>query len=460
MPLIDAIVRSVGGRACGRALQRHAYVVALTCAAAIACAPMPPARTNPSPRHGSSQAALRAHINSLIGKPEFRTAEWAVLVVNPALGDTIYAHNAPMLMVPASNMKIITSSVALAQLGADFRFTTTFATHGTIADGTLNGDLVVTGRADPTLSDHMRGNARAAMDSLADSIVARGIRTITGHIYSGADNFPGPHVGQGWDWDDLDQSYGAGVDELLFNEGMARTVTQLANGDSVVKLAPATEPTQDYLHEFELALQRRGVRVGLGVADGIVPRDGTPLDTVMVVRSRPLREILPYFLKPSQNQMGEVLMRTIGLERTGVGTADSGIVVAGRQLAAWGIPRDGYELHDGSGMARADLISAETIVRIFEQIQSRPDFAVFYNALPIAGVDGTIAQRMRGTRAENNVRAKTGSLHWVRSLSGYVTDGDGERLIFSVLANKWTTPSSAVTATADSIAAALASYRK
>ena len=380
--------------------------------------------------------------------------------MNPERGDTIYAHNPALLMVPASNMKIITSSVALTQLGSGFRFTTTFSAHGTISNGVLNGDLVVTGRGDPTLSDHMRGSARAAMDTLADSIVAHGVHAINGHIYSGADNFPGPHVGEGWDWDDLNTSDGAGVDELLFNEGMSRVVVRGANGDSVVNSAPATDPTQDYLRELDLALQARGVRTGLGVGENLVPHDAVRLDTMFVARSVPLREILPYFLKPSQNQMGEVLMRTIGLERAGVGTADSGIAVAKRQLTAWGIPPDGYEMHDGSGMARADLISPETIVRIFDRMRASPDFSVFYDALPIAGVDGTIARRMGGTPAANNVHAKTGSLHWVRSLSGYVTDADGERLIFSVLANKWTTPSSAVTTTADSIAAALASYRR
>lgn len=434
------------------------WLAPVSLAAAYACAPAP--RTGAVPAAARGPAALGARINAWIDNPMFRTAEWAILVVNPQRGDTIYAHDPALLMVPASNMKIITSSVALTQLGPDFRFTTTFARHGTLDNGVLNGDLVVTGRGDPTLSNRMRGNAVAAMDTLADSIVAHGVREITGHIYSGADNFPGPAVGAGWEWDDLDSSDGAGVDELLFNEGMSRIVVHGPSGDSTVKSAPAKDPTQDYLHELQLALERRGVHTGMGVGESIVPRDGTPLDTMFVVKSVPLSQILPFFLKPSQNQMGEVLMRTLGLERTGVGIADSGIAVAGRQLTAWGIPRDGYQLHDGSGMARSDLISPETIVRIFDRMQSNPNFGTFYNALPIAGVDGTIARRMIGTAAANNVHAKTGSLRWVRSLSGYVTDADGDRLIFSVLANKWTTPATAVTMTADSIAAALATYRR
>ena len=450
MPPTDGMLR--------RPLASAASVIAMV--TAIACAPGGAGHVGPVPQRAHGQAALRTTIDSLIGNPAFRTAEWAILAVNPRNGDTLYAHNPALLMVPASNMKIITSAVALTQLGPDFRFSTTFSAHGPLSNGVLNGDLVVTGRGDPTISDHMRGSARAAMDTLADSIIAHGVRSITGRIYSGADNFPGPHVGEGWDWDDLETSDGAGVDELLFNEGMARNVVRGLNGDSVVKSAPATDPTQDFLKELDLALQRRGVRARFGVGDGLVPLRGIALDTLFVVRSAPLRDILPYFLKPSQNQMGEVFMRTIGLERTGTGTADSGIAVASRQLTTWGIPRDGYELHDGSGMARADLISPETIVRILDRMRASPDFAVFYNALPIAGVDGTISRRMRGTPAANNVRAKTGSLRWVRSLSGYVTDADGESITFSILANKWTTPSTTVTMTADSIAAALAAYHR
>lgn len=404
-------------------------------------------------------------IDSLLSRPMFRTAEWAVLVIDPTRNDTLYAHNAASLMVPASNMKIVTSSVALTQLGADFRFKTTFAARGPVRNGILDGDLVVTGRGDPTLSNHVRGDAVAAMGQLADSVVAHGIHSITGRIYSGANNFPGPALGAGWSWDDLAYDYGAGVGELLFNEGMSRVVVHTASGDSL-KWVPASNPTHDYLAVLQQALQTRGVRAARGVADSLPLHDAanqsaaTKLDTLFVVSSIPLREILPYFLKPSQNQIGEVLLRAVGLERTGVGTADSGIAVASRQLASWGIPRDGYALHDGSGLSRADLVSPQTLTRILDRMQTSPDFSVYYYALPIAGVDGTIAHRMRGTPAANNVHAKTGSLQWVRSLSGYVTDASGQRLIFSALCNKYTTPSDSVTHTADAIAAALAAYHQ
>lgn len=433
--------------------------LAMLAAGALGCAPQGPS-VAPLPARTSARAQLRRTIDSLLARPAFRTAEWGVLVFDPARHDTLYAHNAQALMVPASNMKIITSAVVLTQLGPDYRYVTTFAAHGPVRDGVLQGDLVVTGRGDPTLSDHMRGDARKAMGELADSIVAHGVRGVTGHLYSGADNFPGPPVGHDWAWDDLGYDYGAGVDELLYNEGMSSVVVYGPAGDSTVKSQPAANPTLDYLRMLQLALQARGVRVAQGVGESVVPRDATPLDTLFMYRSVPLREILPALLKPSQNQIAEVLLRTVGLERTGVGTADSGIAVASRQLAAWGIPRDGYVLNDGSGLARADLLSAETVTRVLEVMRTSPYFGDYYPALPIAGVDGTIARRMRGTPAAGNLHAKTGSLGWVRSLSGYVTTADGRQLVFSTLANKWTTPSDSVTHTADVIGAALAAFRE
>ena len=183
------------------------------------------------------------------------------------------------------------------------------------------------------------------------------------------------------------------------------------------------------------------------------------MDTLFTFVSLPMRNIIPALMKPSQNQIAEILLKTIGLERGGTGTSDSARKIVGQQLLAWGVQPDGFIIRDGSGLSRHDLVSPETIVKVLDKIQQDTAFAVFYNAMPIAGVDGTLKDRMKGTPAEGNVHAKTGSISAARSLSGYITSADGERLIFSILANNWTTPSSAVTGVADQIAAALAAYR-
>jgi D-alanyl-D-alanine carboxypeptidase/D-alanyl-D-alanine-endopeptidase (penicillin-binding protein 4) len=148
-------------------------------------APPPP----PDPR-----VALRSSIDSLLGDPRFRSAFWGVLIVDPAHNDTIYSRNAGKLFLPASNMKVVTASVALAQLGPDFRFRTTYAARGSVRDGVLHGDLVVIGRGDPTVSDHMMRDAMLPLRAAAESLAAHGIHRITGHIVSGDDAFPANHL--------------------------------------------------------------------------------------------------------------------------------------------------------------------------------------------------------------------------------------------------------------------------
>ena len=399
-------------------------------------------------------------IDSLTSQSEFRNAHWGVLIVNPRTGDTLYSKDAGKLFMPASNMKIITTAVALTLLGPDYTYKTTFLADGPVRDSLLDGNLLVIGRGDPTISDNMRGVATTVMDTLADSVRAHGIREVTGSLARVGDAFPDSIHGYGWEWDDLGEYYAAGVDELIFNEGMAPT-TLRPPPDTVrdsLYSGPAKDPATGYLNAFNDALLRKQITVDAGVMDSILP---TPfkMDTLFTFISLPMRNIIPALMKPSQNQIAEILLKTIGLERGGMGTADSARKIVGQLLLSWGVQPDGFVIRDGSGLSRHDLVSPETIVRVLDRIQQDTAFAVFYNAMPIAGVDGTLKDRMKGTPAEGNVHAKTGSIASARSLSGYVTTADGERLIFSVLSNNWTTPSSEVTGIADQIATALASYR-
>ena len=403
---------------------------------------------------------LRHQIDSLTSQPQFRNAHWGVLIVTPRTGDTLYSKNAGKLFMPASNMKIITSAVALSLLGPDYAYKTTFAATGEVRDSLLDGDLIVIGRGDPTVSDRMRGLATLVMDTLADSLRAHGIRQVTGELAHSGNAFPDSTHGYGWEWDDLGEYYGAGVDELTFNEGTAPT-TLGPLPDTVrdsLYSGPARDPAKAYLEAYHDALVRKGIVVDGGVADSIAPVP-FKMDTLFVYVSPPLRAILPVLMKPSQNQIAELVFKTIGLEGGGLGTADSAKAVVARQLVTWGAEPDGFKLADGSGLSRHNLLTPETIVNVLDGMQRDTAFAVFYNSMPVGGVDGTLKSRMKRTPAEGNVHAKTGSIGAARSLSGYVTTADGERLIFSIMANNWTTPSDAVLSVIDQIAAALAAYR-
>jgi serine-type D-Ala-D-Ala carboxypeptidase/endopeptidase (penicillin-binding protein 4) len=457
-------------------------------------------------------ADLRHTADSLVNDPMFRTALWGILVVDPERGDTLYAHNASKLFIPASNQKILIASTALKHLGPDFRFTTTFASTGPVEDGTLRGDLIVTGSGDPTVSDHMATDAMTPMRAIADSLAARGVKRITGGLLRSGDAFPGPAVGSSWPWSSLDSPSFAGIDELTFNEGLSRVIIkggvapgerptvstapartfprvvvmartapegtptvrrgpgalrarqdstdlstvvvdgEIAAGDSAVLTITQREPSVAYLSALREALTEKGITV-----DGQVSRSPAPAGTypLFTITSAPLRDILGPFLKPSQNQIGEILIRAIGRARTGVGSVDSGAAVVRAQVVEWGGAPDGVIVRDGSGLSRDDLVSPETLVRVLNAIRADTAYKVFYDALPIAGVDGTIGGRMRGTPAQGNVHAKTGTLGMVRSLSGYATTADGHLLIFSMLANNWTVNVREVERVQDAIAVRL-----
>lgn len=475
-----------------------------------------------------TRATLPRAIDSMLASPALRSASWGILIVDPLAAETLYSHNASKLLIPASNQKLVSSSVILEQLGPEFRYRTTFGTRGSVAGDTLRGDLAVIGRGDPTTSDHMKGDAMQPLRDIADSLKSHGITRITGHVVAVGNAFPGPVAGATWPWDGLDASSYAGVDELLFNEGLSvirvragarvgdsatvetkpaasfprfrnevvtvaappadtSTVTRrptrgfgrggpgtrvmawhdtasaymvalrgrIALGDSAELVITQHDADDAYVAALTEALTQRGITV-----DGRPAQpDDAKLDTLFTVQSVPLREILPMILKPSQNQIAEAFLRTVGLERTGVGTADSGRKVVERQFAEWKIPADGFVVRDGSGLSRNDYLSPEAIIGILDVMRRSPNFQLFHDALPNAGVDGTIASRMRGTPAENNLHAKTGTLPMVRSLSGYVRSADGRLLEFSILCNGWTAPQADVDRVADAIGVALASMR-
>jgi len=422
-----------------------------------ACAPPVVTANVPFPAVvASPRELLRTSIDSLLRDPQLRNAFFGVLIVHPQSGDTLYSHNAGKVFMPASNQKILTGAVALAQLGPEYRFRTTIVKRGTLVNGVLNGDLMVVGSGDPSISNRAQGKAMNLLLNVADSVAARGIRRVTGRLMSGRNLFTDGIYGYGWEADDFSSSSGAPVDELFYNEGMVDSTARVGGRDTVVSVT-TRNPSRSFLAALDTALARRGITVAGGISDSIAPPG--PADTLYSFQSPPLREILRHFEKPSQNQIGEILIKTIGLERTGVAVADSGAAVMSRQLLAWGAEQNAFVVYDGSGLSRHNLVSPETIVRVLVAMQGDTAFSAFYDALPVAGVDGTLRTRMKGTAAEGNMHAKTGTLEFVRSLSGYITTANGERLVFSMLSNHFTVPVAVVTRFQDAVGVLLAHYR-
>ncbi|MGQ0641661.1 MAG: D-alanyl-D-alanine carboxypeptidase/D-alanyl-D-alanine endopeptidase [Gemmatimonadaceae bacterium] len=470
----------------------------------------------------SSRAQLTQFIDSSLADARFRSAQWGVLVVDAERGDTLYSRNAGKLFMPASNQKLLTGAVALDVLGPSYRYATHFAAGGAISDSVLQGDLIVRGSGDPTVSDAMQRDAMLPLRAMAESLYVRGVRRVAGRLASAGDAFPAPAYGFGWSWDDLDFPYSAGVDELMFNEGFARVriragpeadsavtagvapardyprVRMLAKtvargdttarqgrrlrvyndsaalgtlivdgtivaGDSIERRIAFRDQRHAYLAALREAIVDRGIVVDssepgwiANTTNGAREPVGIPLFSW---RSDSLGLILPSFEKPSQNQIGELLLRTIGLNAGTSGTPAEGARIVTDALLAWGAARDGFRVRDGSGLSRHNVVSPETILRVLDALRRSPNFQLFRDALPIAGVDGTIGNRMRGTAAATNLRAKTGTLDMVRSLSGYVTAADGRLLMFSILCNNWLVEVREVDRVADAIGVRLAELR-
>jgi serine-type D-Ala-D-Ala carboxypeptidase/endopeptidase (penicillin-binding protein 4) len=143
-------------------------------------------------------------------------------------------------------------------------------------------------------------------------------------------------------------------------------------------------------------------------------------------------------MKPSQNQIAEMLLRTVALEARGTGTAAVAREVVDSLAAVWGLDPRHVLTADGSGLSRHNLVTPRFMVELMEAMARHPHAAPFAASLPVMGVDGTLRNRMRGTPAEGNVRAKTGTLTGVRALSGYFTTAAGEPMVFSMIVNHHT----------------------
>jgi D-alanyl-D-alanine carboxypeptidase/D-alanyl-D-alanine-endopeptidase (penicillin-binding protein 4) len=490
-----------------RAARALAAVLVAGCAARGSTPPLTPAVSR-----------LHLELDSAFAGPEFARASWGVVVQSLADGQVLYRRNAERLFMPASNMKIVTSAVALARLGPDFRWRTPVLAAGTRSGDTLHGDLIIAGRGDPTWSARVAGgdDPLPALRPWADSVRSRGIRVITGRILADEAWFPDAPLGEGWSWDDLEYSYSAPAGAVQFNEGFAlvevtpgapgqpasvavrprsapfrlaasvRTLpaessttarvtrtrlpfsdslvvggTIAAGGRPVVLAVSVRDPGAYAAAALGQVLEEAGLVVGRERREG--RREEHPdgrKDTLFVWQSPPLRDVLPHFMKPSQNQIGEALLRTTGGVVTGVASADSGRAVAAATLTGFGIDPAAFVLSDGSGLSRYNYVAPEALARILEVMARRPDADVFLNSLPIGGVDGTLATRMRGTAAEGNVRAKTGSIANTRTLSGYVATRDGERLVFVLMANHFTVSSRVAERVQDHVVERLANFSR
>ena len=332
----------------------------------------------------------------------------SVVVWDTTTGRIVYSRRPRDLLVPASNEKLVTSATALAKWGADHCFVTA-ALAGAEADagGVLHGDLWLHGGGDPLL-------ATGGLRRLAAAVRAAGVIRVAGRVVGDESFFDA--VRSVSSWKAGDSAYCAPLSALAVNGGRA--------GGSRPALAAA--------RLFRSALTAAGVKVSGGAASGRAPAGAV---SVAQLESPPLSRVLSAMNKPSDNFIAEMLTKALGADFGGSGTTRAGLAVESSFLHSCGFTSSDFALRDGCGLSPRDRLSTLTITRLLLLMDDRFDFQSYWSSLSIAGKDGTLAARMRGTRAVGVLHAKTGTLSVASSLSGYVTDRGYEGLVFSILMN-------------------------
>lgn len=456
-----------------------------------------------SPRVAPS--SLSSAIDAFITQPRFARAQWGIEVVALDTGATLFRRNADSLFLPASNTKLFTAALALETLGTNARFATRlYATAAPGADGTLVGDLILHGEGDPSLGDPDVSPDWA--DRLAAALAARGVRRVRGNLVADDTYFAGPPFGGSWEALDLQAGYGAPAGALGAQDNTVR-VTVAREGarccaitvdppNAGMRVADATgaatplslyrPPGSDVLYasgSLPAGTARRGftlaapdgARLAANLLRDALSRNGIALDgrvrtvhwpetndmpgghllEIASIDSPPLSQLLVHMLKHSDNRYAQMLLQQVGVRMAQTGacpdraqppqtSADWGLCAMRRFLGQVGIDSGSAAFADGAGLSRHDLVTPAAIVKLLAWIARQPFASVVRNALPAAGIDGTLKYRMRDNAATDNVQAKTGTLSHVYTLSGYVTDAAGRHLAFSLMLNRYLRPTDAL----------------
>lgn len=465
-------------------------------------------------------AKFAARVEAALAESGPSKGHWAVLVVDAATGDTLYARNPLRYYAPASTTKLFTTALALAALGPDYRFRTTVETRGALeASGCLRGDLVLVGRGDPNLSNRKfpfakeverDGPPEKVLSELADAVAARGVREIEGDIVAEDSYFDYERFPSGWTIDDAVWSYGAAVSALAVNDNTItlelrpgeragdatayslepwagyykiqnEVTTALAGSERKLKLTrepgarvfvvsgtlplksasprltfAVEEPAEHAAYLFKRLLEARGICVYGQPRAQHTPDVATAPATVLAERlSVPLADAIRPLNKMSVNLHAELLLRTAAREKAGAVNYEDALKFAQEFFKTAGVPEADVLLWDGSGLSRRNLITPVAVVALLRYAAQQPWGELYRSTLPVAGEDGTLAERMKNTSAAGRILAKTGTLEHAVALGGYATTLHGARLVFSIFGNNFHLNGRAAPAVVDTICVAM-----
>ena len=471
--------------------------------ARVPARPAGPPRTSWTSPHGS--AALTSDIGGMLST-RVRGGRFGVMIVSLTRGDTLFAQNAGEMMQPASTMKLFSTAVALDRFGPEHTFSTDVLRDGSVGpDGTLQGNLYLRGDGDPSMSARFFKDANLPMNTLARSVAAAGIKRVTGDLVFDASAFDDRKVPEGWKAKNLGAAYSAKVSALSLNENLVWVAVSPSPDGAKVALEPATStiPLRSTVRQVggrggRIAARRaadggidvsgsigasnaplryslvvddpalftagalRAALEGVGITiSGQVRPAQTPAGATKVAsfNSPPLSEIVSEMNRESINIVAELLFRDAGRASApnGMSSADVGLANLRDFLSKKaGADPAGIHVYDGSGLSTLDSLTPRTMIKLLSYAHRGPWSSAYHGSLPVAGESELLRRRMRGTPAEGNLHAKTGTTDTTIGLGGFVTAKDGEIVAFSFIYNggdRWNAK-----ATMDAMGATLANF--
>jgi D-alanyl-D-alanine carboxypeptidase/D-alanyl-D-alanine-endopeptidase (penicillin-binding protein 4) len=427
---------------------------------------------------------------SMVGR--VRSGQFGAMAISLTRGDTLFQHEAGTPLMPASTMKMLTSAAAFERFGPRYQFSTDVLYDGTLgSDGTLTGNVYLRGDGDPSLSGrYMPGGPEAPMNFLADQLVSRGVKRITGEVIGDATAFDDQKIPEGWLTRYLQAGYAARVSGLSLNENLVWVTITPGGG---AKLEPATSAIQlvnnvrtvpgsgaslsvrrqtdgtilvsgrigsrsiprryEYVVEdpapfttgaLRAALIAKGIQVDGGIRLGATPSSAVKIASI---QSPTLDRIISAMNRESINHFAELLMRNAarGPQRNKQGTVANGQALL-RQFFATKVKSDTMhlEIADGSGLSTLDRVTPRAMTQMLGYAHRAEWGPWFHASLPVAGESELLRRRMRGSGAQGNLHAKTGTTNDVIGLGGYVTAMNGEVIAFTFIYNgrdRWTAKS-------------------
>jgi len=417
-------------------------------------------------------------------------------------GKVLLQQNAEKSLSPASNLKVVTTATALLILGEDFRFKTTLEYDGTLDNsGTLNGNIIIRGGGDPTLGAG-RADGTQDLDGLltlwSSKIKDAGIKKINGAVVAVNGIFEQNAIPDYWIWTDIGNYYGAGAFGLNINENLYKLFfkpgDKIADSTVILSMEPVI-PNLKFENDVTTAAKSSGDNTNIygapysynryvsgtiptGVAEfavkGSMPdpayfsayslsqklkQDGVEvqqspsavqdyknnLKQIYELSSPTLKEIALHTNQSSLNLYAECMLKMLGYKIKGQGTTKAGIEVVKDYWKKKGMDISGFFIYDGSGLSDANAVTANQFTALLSVMTKEKPFNSFYNSLPIVGINGTVSRLCKGTKAENNVRAKSGTINKVTCYCGYVTTTKGELLSFSMMVNNYEGKASLIT---------------